>query len=204
MMGVEAEVQLLQRGFYPRGGGKIVVRTRPVGQIRPLVLTERAKVTRVRGLSYSQGLPSHIAERTRESTVRALGQGGYGKAEVELEVASEGPSTGCGIALWAETTSGLTLGGNALGERGKPAERVGEEAARRLLRELQGKGAVDAHLADQLVVWMALAEGPCEITTSALTDHMRSAAEVAAALAGAKVTFEGEGPVRVRCAVAPG
>ncbi len=96
--------------------------------------------------------------------MRALGHGGYGKAEIELEIESEGPSTGCGIALWAETTAGLTLGGNALGQLGKPAERVGEEATRMLLRELQGKGAVDSHLADQLLVWMALADGPSEIT----------------------------------------
>ena len=68
-----------------------------------------------------------------------------------------------------------------------------------LLRELHGKGAVDSHLADQLLVWLALAEAPSEFTTSALTDHMTSAAEVAAALTGARFTFDPGPPIRVRC-----
>jgi len=203
LLGVDVELRAARRGFYPKGGGEVTASVRPAARVRGITWTERAKVVRVRGRSYSQGLPEHIAERMREAAVRTLGHGSYGKADVELEVVAEGPSTGCGIGVWAETPEGIALGGNALGERGKPAERVGEEAAKMLLRELKGAGAVDSHLADQLLVWLAVADGPSEFTTSQVTEHMSCAAEVALAVAGAHFTFDPGPPVLVRCQPAP-
>jgi RNA 3'-terminal phosphate cyclase (ATP) len=201
-MGVEVDLQLVRRGFYPKGGGEVVVRVRPA-RIAGFSGEGRTKITVVRGRSYSQGLPEHIAERMRQAALLALGHEGYGKAAIQLAVTESGPSTGCGIALWAETAAGLTLGGNALGERGKPAERVGEEAAKMLLREIRAKGAVDSHLADQLIVWAALAEGSSEYTTSRITDHITSAVQVAEMVAGARFTVEEGPPVRIRCEPAP-
>jgi RNA 3'-terminal phosphate cyclase (ATP) len=78
-------------------------------------------------------------------------------------------------------------------------EEVGREAADALLSELKGEWAVESHLADQMVVWMAMADGPSELTTGSLTDHIRSAIEVAEALAGARFSVETGHVVRIRC-----
>ncbi len=198
-MGVAVDLELVRRGFYPKGGGEVRAHLRPAARLQGFTPPERRKITRVRGRAFSQSLPEHIAERMRQSASLALGHAGYGRAEIELEVTPSGPSTGCGIALWAETSAGLTLGGNALGERGKPAERVGEEAAKMLLKEIKGEGAVDSHLADQLLVWAALADGPSEFATSRITDHLTAAAHVAQAMVGAQISFDAGPPVRVRC-----
>ena len=88
------------------------------------------------------------------------------EVDVETEVL-QGPSTGSGITLW----SGYK-GASALGERGLPAEKVGRSAAKEMLAELRSKAAVDVHLADQLVPYLALAGG--RYTASQISRHTRT------------------------------
>lgn len=195
---------LARRGFYPKGGGQIEVVVEPSGGIEPFTWGHRRPVVHVRGRSYSQGLPSHIVPRMRKAALAVLEAAGYTSAEIAEEIAERGSSDGCGIVLWAECEGGGRLGASALGRRGKRAEEVGEEAARELIAEVKADGALDRRLADQMIVWMALAEAPCELTTSRLTDHIRAAADVAGAIAGARFWFDDGPPARVRCEPVPG
>lgn len=198
-MGVPVVSELVARGFYPRGGGQAKVQVRPARAVTPVAWLERGGVERITGRSFSLGLPEHITRRMREAACARLQRAGYGDLAIEVEVVARGRSEGCGIALEAECEGGARLGGNALGRRGKRAEEVGEEAAEMLLAEIEPGAAVDSHLADQLVVWMARAEGPSEFTTTRVTDHLRAAAKVAEAMAGVRFSFEEGKRVRVRC-----
>jgi RNA 3'-terminal phosphate cyclase (ATP) len=198
-LGVRVTTELRRRGFYPKGGGELHVTVSPASTVRPLRWIERAGGITIQGNSYSQGLPAHIAERMRESALARLRESGYENADVGLEIVERGASQGCGICLWTECEAGRALGGSALGRRGKRAEQVGREAADALLEELKGDWAVESHLADQMIVWMAVAEGPSELTTGSVTDHIRSAIEVAETLAGARFSVEAGPVVRVRC-----
>jgi len=72
---------------------------------------------------------------------------------------------GSGITLWTGY-----CGGSALGERGLPAEKVGRRAAEEITAELRTGAAVDMHLADQLIPYMALA-GNSSYTVRELTLH---------------------------------
>jgi RNA 3'-terminal phosphate cyclase (ATP) len=228
-MGPRITMQLVRRGFYPKGGGELRVSVEPAPAVRAFSWCERGSVTRIAGRSYSQGLPSHIAERMRDSAVNVLRDSGY-RPEVELEVVEGGresgrrlreacaggvheprpqASDGCGIVLWVDCEGGRRLAGSALGRRGKRAEEVGREAAHALLGELAvrepaeglpyGGPAVETHLADQLIVWMAMANGPSEFTTGKITDHVCNAVTVAEAIAGARYTLEEGRPARVKC-----
>lgn len=198
-LGPRVEASLESRGFYPEGRGEARVRVQPATSLVPVSWAERGAVERVRGRSYSLGLPAHIAERMRAAALGELKKGGCREVEIELEVGERGRSEGCGIVLWAEAAGGRRLDGSALGRRGKRAEEVGREAARELLSELAAGGAVDKHLADQMIVWMSVAAGSSELTTSQATDHLRAAAEVAEAVTGAVIAIEETEPVRVRC-----
>ncbi len=198
-LGVGVEARLVRRGFYPKGGGQVRVRVRPASSVSGITWLSRGSVVRVAGRSYSLGLPSHIAERMRRSAVAALDGAGISGADVEVEVVERGRSEGCGIVLWAECAEGRRLGGSALGRRGKRAEQVGEEAARMLLAELESGAAVDTRLADQMIVWMAIAAGASELSTGRLTDHIRSAAQVAEAVTGAELSLNDGPPARVHC-----
>ena len=198
-MGVPVASELVARGFYPKGGGQAKVQMRPARAITPIAWLERGGIERITGRSFSLGLPDHIARRMQEAACARLQRAGYGETAIEIEVVARGRSEGCGIALEAMCETGARLGGNALGRRGKRAEEVGEEAAEMLLAEIEPGAAVDSHLADQLVVWMARAEGPSEFTTARVTDHLRAAASVAEAMTGARFFLDEGKPVRVRC-----
>ena len=157
--GVSASLELKQRGYYPKGQGSVLLKIEP-DTLKPArfealhgVVTARPAV---QGISHSSNLPMHVAKRQAEAATLALMQAGF-EAGVALE-ALQLTSTGSGITLW----SGCK-GGSALGARGLPAERVGKKAADDLILELESGAAVDIHLADQLVPYLALAGGSCTV-----------------------------------------
>lgn len=204
--GFRGAVQLVRRGFYPRGGGILKGRIESIDALRPLVVTEFGSVTRVFGLSYSSRLPSHIVERMARSAAERLRDGGYAEAEIATEsLQPEDPkcalSPGCGIILFAELSSGGILSGDSLGELGKPAEKVGAQAAEDLLRQLRSGVPVEKHLGDQVVVYMALADGRSVIRTTQLTLHTTTCACVAEEITGAKFVVDGRlsGPATITC-----
>lgn len=163
-MGVQVGVDLVARGYYPKGGGRVTVRISP-SKLRGV---EYQRIDeRIGGVSHCSNLPAHITRRQAESAANFLKAHGY-EVEIKTEIRKDF-STGSGITLW----SGYK-GGSALGEKGKRAETVGEEAARMLVNELRTKAAFDSHLADQIMPFAAVAKGVTEYSTSRITMHQRS------------------------------
>jgi RNA 3'-phosphate cyclase len=182
-MGIDVRLEVPSRGFYPRGGGEVVVRFPKTGTLRGLQLVEKGKLLRIQGIAYSSNLPGHVVERMAESALETLGR----DAVIEKET-SRGPSAGAGIVLWA-VYKNTVMGASALGERGVPAEVVGKQAAEGLLAEMEG-GAVDSHLADQLIPFMALAEGTSEILVGRMTGHMETNIKVTEEVLGVRFSVE--------------
>jgi RNA 3'-phosphate cyclase len=202
-MGFRGQLNILREGFYPRGGGLVDVLIEPVLKLRPIKTDGPREVEVVRGVSVCGRLPSHVAERQARAAIAALREAGL-ESEVERRVLS-GPgrpfSPGSYITLWVEADSPCYLGADALGERGKRAERVGLEAAESLLEQLRTGMAVDLHTADNLILWCSLADGESSYSTSRLTLHITTAMELARIITG--VEFEAEGelgePAKIRC-----
>lgn len=173
--GVDASMEVKRRGHYPRGGGEVVLRVSPVRALSPVRSIERGMVQAVRGVSFCTNLPSHVASRQAASAERILKAGGYANVRIASEALSEaGGSPGSGIALWAETGGAFRVGADAMGAREKRAEEVGAEAANKLTGELHSGMACDRHLADMIIIYMALAEGNSEVGVSSLTMHART------------------------------
>lgn len=166
-MHVDVELEVLQRGFYPQGGGSVTATLMPPPAIMPLELNERGRSEGIEATSFVQNLPEHIAQRM-EHAVRKSMLGERITAERQL---SSGPSSGAGIYLCARYEN-TVLGADALGERGVPAERVGENAAERMRGEVEGCGTLDVHTADQLLPYMAMAKGPSSFKVRELTSHL--------------------------------
>ena len=203
-MGCEFEVQLLRRGFYPRGGGVVRARSRPVRSLNPIRLTRFDGVKIVRGLSYSCRLPSHIAHRMAKSAEKILADRGY-DVVIERQVLQPGDKLcsldpGCGIILVAELKSGALVASDNLGKRGVPAERVGGQAAEELLRQLRAEAPVDRHLGDQLVIWACLAKGVSEYRVAELTSHTTTSIDLCRIMAGCEAEVDGRlgSPARIR------
>jgi RNA 3'-phosphate cyclase len=195
-MGYRGEVECVQRGHYPRGGGIVRARIEPVEKLQALRLTEPGDVIKISGLAHCVRLPSNIATRMAHTASTELIRAGYSKVQVKTEYYPPdkdphiGP--GAGITLWAETSGGAILGSSSLGRPGKPSEQVGREAAHALIKELKTDRAVDSHLTDQLIPYMALAEGVSEITSAELTSHTITNIALVEQILGVKFEVQGE------------
>lgn len=181
-LGVRIGIELEQRGFHPQGGGVVTAWAEP-GSFAPVRRVAWGPPARIGGVVYAAHLPGHIPARLARAVAEELrlGAGLTDEAHsrlqavpqaIEVREAEPAVSPGCGVVLWAEDEQGRRLGGSALGERGKPAERVGAEAARDLLGALASGAACDEHLGDQLAVWAALAPEPSEWSTARCTEHL--------------------------------
>jgi RNA 3'-terminal phosphate cyclase (ATP) len=83
------------------------------------------------------------------------------------------PSPGRGTVLFlAGRFEGGAGGFTSLGRRGKKAEAVADDACNEFLAFLDSNGVVDVHLADQLVLYMALARGTSTLITERISDHL--------------------------------
>ena len=178
-MGVDVQIDVKRRGHYPKGGGHVVLKIYRLKQdLKPINIVERGKVVEIRGRSHAVRLPSHVAirqGRAAESTLlRLLGIKPY----IHLEYYEPGRDPhlgpGSGIVLYAVCENSI-IGSDSLGARGKPAEKVGEEAARKLVDELQSNKAFDKHMGDMLIPYMILANGVSRIGVSKLTLHTLTA-----------------------------
>jgi RNA 3'-phosphate cyclase len=201
-MGLECSINIEREGFYPRGGGIVEAIIKPVSVLRPLVSESQGEIRLVRGTSVAGRLPRHVAERQASSAEDLLEEAGY-KADVSIKVTENQPlSPGSAISLWALSQPKVFMSASSLGERGKPAEKVGAEATRSLIDQLRSGAAVDMHTGDNLVLWCSLAEGDSVYTTSRLTMHTRTAIELAKIFTGTSFKVEGEpeGVARIRCA----
>jgi RNA 3'-terminal phosphate cyclase (ATP) len=187
--GAQVKVEVPRRGYYPRGGGSVVLSVFP-GSMKPAYLKPQTKGV-VEGISHCSNLPEHVARRQAESATRALMDAGQ-LSEVATEVLKE-TSTGSGITLWRGYK-----GGSALGERGIKAEDVGKEAASGIIAELLSPAAVDVHLADQLIPYLALAGGGYSVrqisehaTTNIWTARRFSVTEIDVTEEGDALRIEG-------------
>ncbi|MEM2872490.1 MAG: RNA 3'-terminal phosphate cyclase [Candidatus Caldarchaeum sp.] len=194
--GVESGVNLLRRGFYPRGGGVVEGYVRPVKKLTSINLVGKPRVLEIAGLAYTSRLPAHVAERMASSCEKHLVAKGYRRVSISRESLDErdercAVDPGAGIFLMAFCEGGVVLGVDKLGERGVPAERVGEEAAAELVDELSRGAPVDKHLGDMLVIYSALADGRSVYEVSRLTSHTATSIKVCEALTGCRARVEG-------------
>ncbi|KAG8959860.1 hypothetical protein FRC03_007404, partial [Tulasnella sp. 419] len=181
--GIEPSIELKKRGYYPKGGGEVLVSvpTLPRGRALPgLSLLERGAVTSIEGNVYVSGvLPTRLAEEVASAAINRLKSAGYEDGKngivVKIDAARDDNAlgSGLGITLWANTDKGCIIGADALGEKKKSVTKVGEEAADELIVNLSHGGCVDEYLQDHLIIFMALAKGESSVRCGPLSMHTR-------------------------------
>lgn len=219
--GFAAAVDLDRRGFYPAGGGAATLHLYPSSP-PPLSLPDRGGPTgwRVHSVASADLADASVAERQVEgATERLVGDGeeadrpsdpdsssDHGSPSDSDSPSDDGPPVVERSATYAETDStgtavvvradcGATAAGfDALGEPGRPAEDVGRAAADAALAFAAGGAAVDRHMADQVVVLLALCGGRVRIP--AVTDHVETNRELVGAFGfDVRVEETDDGPV---------
>ncbi|MBI4141946.1 RNA 3'-terminal phosphate cyclase [Candidatus Woesearchaeota archaeon] len=190
--------QLTKRGYYPAGRGEIILKIKPrfvikektlqgiraeLSEALPIKLTEQGKLMMIRGVSHASTnlQEARVAERQAHSAQTELAKYHSCPISIRNEYATT-LSTGSGIILWAvfaknddvDEKNPITIGADALGEKGAPAEKIGEIAAQKLQQNIQTGAALDTHLADMLIPFLPLVAGsiikPAELTPHTLTN----------------------------------
>ncbi|MGB0906785.1 MAG: RNA 3'-terminal phosphate cyclase [Maricaulaceae bacterium] len=174
-MGGRASAELTAYGFYPAGGGSLTLKTEPIEAKHRLDLMDRGDRVRERAVAVVANLGRSIANRELKTLVSAMGlKDDIGEA---LEVESPGPGNALTLFLEHENVTEVFIG---LGEHGVRAESVAKSVAAQAQKYLiaqdasgQIKTAVGEHLADQLLLPMALMDGGV-FTATDITQHTRT------------------------------
>lgn len=189
-LGVRAEVELVRRGFYPKGGGELLLTAEPLeAPLPPLLLVERGALLSVRVHAWCAGGRTLAqAQAMADAAIAALDlppDSPTPQLSVTRESAAVGD--GAGLTLVAATSTGCLLGSAAVLERGAQAAEAGARAGHELRDALRSGACVDGWAADQLMVFMALAAGESVMRAPhPLSLHARTAAAVAAQMTGAR------------------
>ncbi len=171
-MGIQVKMNILRRGFYPIGGGELEMIVEPSHvPLRPLRVEEKGGLKHLGITSMAANLPLSIAKRQMDRAINRLTEHGLTPQGKTQMVESPGKGTFCFILAEFEK---VRAGFSALGEIRKRAEQVADEAVEAFLRYWNGQGALDRHLADQVVLPMALADGESAVTVAEVSEHLKT------------------------------
>jgi RNA 3'-terminal phosphate cyclase (ATP) len=153
-MGPAVTAKLVRSGFYPAGGGQIEIEVSPAGKLAPLHVGPRGALRATRAEALVVNLPGSIAER--ELAVIAAQLRWPAESLHLRSLKAIGPGNVLTLYLEFDNITQVVVG---FGEQGVAAEAIAARVARTVQRLLAGEAAVDPHLADQLLLPMALAGG---------------------------------------------
>jgi RNA 3'-terminal phosphate cyclase (ATP) len=171
--GANIKSEMRKPGYYPRGGGVISLDVSP-GALSGCISWQSPDIP-IQALIRVSRLPLHIAIREKKVFL----QNNIEKVFIRQD---EADSIGNAVTAW----KGLA-GGYALGEKGKRAEAVAQEALDAVNAE---KGDVDRHLADQLLIYAALADGRTSYSTNAVSEHLRTNSYVISRFMERKISLD--------------
>ena len=158
--GARVSLELERYGFYPPGGGKLQVTIEPGTSRHRIDLVERGRILAQRARALVVNLPPAIAERELDVIAEKLG---WSAEQLQLETSDNAFSPGNVLTLEIESEQ-LTEVVTGIGERGVRAEVVAERAVKEAERYLSHAAPVGEHLADQLLIPLALAGGGSYLT----------------------------------------
>lgn len=169
-IGTNLEIEIVKHGYYPKGGGLVIVESKPINKLKPLVCSGRGQIKSIHIHSVCGNLPSHIAERQGKSALRTIR---YHFPNVKTSLAYKNVKSACAgtsVTCYAVCDNSV-LGGSSLGKIGVRAETVGERAAEELVQSLKSNACFDKYMADQILPFLALSEGESHVTVERITDH---------------------------------
>lgn len=165
-MGARVTATLSRRGYFPAGGGCFTAAIDPAVTLAPFDLPERGEARSTRASALVAALSPEIARRELETLGRRLSL-----ERDQLRMVEDRESAGPGNAVMVEIESEhVTEVFTGFGEKGVSAEAVAEQVADEVRRYRAARVPVGEHLADQLLIPMALARGG-SFATVPLTPH---------------------------------
>ncbi len=190
-LGAKLGIEVIKHGYYPKGGGRIKVKSEPARKLRPWICETRGEIKSLYVDSVCGDLPKSIAKRQGESALRLL-QYHFSKTKASMtykRVNSLSRGSSCTCYAICENS---VLGASYLGERGLKAEIVGREAAEELVKSLERGACLDKYMADQILPFLALADGKSSVSVEGATDHVVTNVKVIEKMLPVKFKVEGK------------
>lgn len=176
-IGIRFSVDAARRGYYPRGGGRVLAQIEPCSSLVPQDLLSRGELPGVNLLSRCGSLPRHVAERQLSAASGFIERSGLKVLRGDIyEERSDSP--GSSILVHFSGAS-VSLGSDGIGARGKLSEEVGRGAAERFVAEVGSGACLDSNLADMVIPLLSLARSPSRVRVREVTPHLRTGLEIA-------------------------
>lgn len=172
-IGLRAALTIERRGYYPRGGGEVHLEVAPAPPLAPFVADDMVQVDGVDIQAHVAQLPREIAERMVGAARTVLPTGLHADAHVDSVGAERSGGPGGAIVLCARTAT-TVLGAAQVAQRGVRAERLGAMAGEDLAADLRARATLDVHAADQMLVFLALAQGQSRFRVRELSSHAQT------------------------------
>ena len=171
-LGLGADISIEQHGFYPRGGGVIKAKIIP-GNPKPLDMTERGDLIGYEATSIASAdlEKAQVAERQLKRIEKIFSLSRRNIAYFQ----TASPGSAVHVSAVYENCA---LGASSIGERGKSAEKVGEEAANELKSDMDSGACFDRHMSDQILPFLAFAKNDSMIKVAEITGHVRTNIQV--------------------------
>jgi RNA 3'-terminal phosphate cyclase (ATP) len=146
----------------------------------------------IRAISLASHLEKErVAERMARRLRTLLETSGH-QARVEIRNDVTAVQKGAALLAWAETDRGCLLGADQAGKPGRRSERIAKHVVTSLIEDLRTGATTDRHLADQLILFAALAEGETQYLIPRTTDHVVANLWLVGKVLGVKTELEGQ------------
>ena len=187
-IGINTTIDVLKRGYYPKGGGIVTAEISPCQRPSTFDLLNIRKLEpKITGVCCQ--LSKDVAERQISSSLLKLEKNGVYCSSYSSSFETS-LSPGCSVLVYSESDFGPYIGGDSIGERGKSAEKVGSEAADLFLESYRDSIPVDFFLADMLVIPLSLSKGVSRYRVAKLTDHLKTNLQIVSQIVGCKYDIE--------------
>jgi len=200
-MGYRVDAKLKRWGWYPVGDGEVECKiagtkiARDRWRPRPIEATTPGPLQGIAGRAVAANLPAHIPLRMMERARLSLAEFG-----VPVNIEPQSVTAACqGAALFfLAKYANLPASFSAYGRLGKPSEAVADQAVAAFREHHASGAAVELHLADQLLLPLALAAGPSIFTLARPTGHLLTNALTIEQFDVARISIGREKPCQVR------
>jgi RNA 3'-terminal phosphate cyclase (ATP) len=190
-MGARIRLKVERPGYVPKGGGMLTLEVEPIRlRLAPLLRLEQGKIRQFHGTSLASNLADEkVGERMAAGCRELLA----GSAPVKIEVLQDSTALQKGAALFlrADTSTGCILGADQAGKPGRRSETIAEFVVSTLREDLAAGATVDRHMADQLILFAALADGETRYRIPMMTDHVESNLWIVETMLGARTARDG-------------
>lgn len=188
-IGIEFDLDVIRRGYYPKGGGIVRCIIKPA-KLRSIQFT--SKVREPKMISVCSMLPKHVAERQIAAALARLEREHIGCSSCTISI-EQASSPGSSILVYSINEYGGFIGGDSIGERGKSAESIGYNAAENFLKPYTSNASIDKHLADMLILPLSLCDDTSLFIVDEITMHLETNLYIVKQITGCDYTIKKDG-----------